>query len=62
MKPSTMKFIEIARSAMESAYYNEVCGCDTTNPKVQCDWENENAKKISEVLQTISDTFIYKTK
>lgn len=59
MKESTMKFIEIARSAMQAAYYNEVCGCDTNT---ECDWENENALKIGDVLQTISDTFIYKKK
>jgi hypothetical protein len=59
MKESTMKFIEIARSAMQAAYYNEVCACES-NPEAKCDWESENAKKIGEVLQTISDTFIYK--
>jgi hypothetical protein len=55
MKESTKCFIEIAKKAMQAAYYNEVCNCEMNNPNIDCNWDGETSKKIGDVLQQVSN-------
>lgn len=61
MKESTKKFIEIAKQALQAAYYNEVCGCEFNNPNAESNWNSKEASKIGEVLSELNKKLVYTT-
>lgn len=50
MKPHTRQFLEMAYTAMNNAYYNEVCKLDNN----KCD-NTALIEKLGKVLQAVGD-------
>ena len=55
MKRVTREFVKIAYQAMQSAYYTEMDKGNGVDNMGDFDFDNEEAKKIGEVLQAVGD-------